>query len=92
MDIFRNFQPFYVSPNCACKNLRELIVLCHGKVVTNREHAKYMIDECYRPNIDATQSLQVHANWILDSISIGKAKNTQNYLLTVDKSCLVANV
>lgn len=86
LDIFRNFEPFYVAPKCACKDLRELIVSCHGKVVKNHETAKYIIGERHRPNIDATKSLQVHANWILDSISMGKVKNTKNYLLTVDKS------
>lgn len=82
MDIFRNFDKFYLASNCTCKNLRELIILCHGKVTQNVQQARYFITETYRFNNDLSKtSLQLHPNWILDSISAGKVEKFTKYIL-----------
>lgn len=78
MDIFRNFDKFYISSNCACKNLTELITLCYGKVTQDKHKAHYIIAEVYRKDL---HKRQVHANWILDSISAGKVAKIDKYLL-----------
>lgn len=81
MDIFRNFDTFYLSPNCTCKSLKELLTLCYGKVVQNQSKARYIISEHYRTDLDNTESLLLHPNWILDSISIGKVAKPAKYIL-----------
>lgn len=81
MDIFRNFKQFYISSNCVCKNLRELITQCYGKVTADKASAHYIIDEKYRNDCTNKNAYQVQANWILDSISAGKVAKIEKYIL-----------
>lgn len=81
MDIFRNRDLFYLSSNCACKNLKELIELCYGNITENLDNATYVIDEQYRWKGKRRNVLQVHQNWILDSICNGKIEKIDKYIL-----------
>lgn len=81
MDIFRNFDTFYISPNCECKSLKQLVKLCYGKVVPNKSNARYVISENHRSDLDSKDSIQLHPNWILDSISAGKMEIPSKYIL-----------
>lgn len=81
MDIFRNFDAFYVSPTCMCKQLKELIILCHGKITQTERQARYIICEYYRMHIDTQKIVQLHPNWILDSITAGKVEKHTKYIL-----------
>ncbi|XP_031632861.1 uncharacterized protein LOC116346784 isoform X2 [Contarinia nasturtii] len=81
MDIFRCFDMFYLADNCTCKNLRELIIMCYGKVTKNVPDCCYFITEQYQTNIDSKKLIQVHPNWILDSITSGKVQKLATYLV-----------
>lgn len=82
MDIFRNFDAFYVSPKCMCKQLKELITLCHGKITQYEQQARYIICECYQMHIDSQiKFIQLHSNWILDCISTGTILKFTKYIL-----------
>lgn len=72
---------FYLDENCTCKNLRELILLCYGKVTKNVPNCCYFITEKYQPNVDSKKLIQVHPNWILDSITSGKVQKLATYLI-----------
>lgn len=81
MDLFRNLDCFYLAQNCTCKNLKELIKLCYGKIVENHSEARHFITEQFQPNIDSKNLIQLHPNWILDSISTGKIQKLRKYIL-----------
>lgn len=81
LDLFRNLEDFYLSSNCSCKNLKELVTLCYGKVTQNVLQARYIITECYRTDIDSNGPMQLHPNFILDSISAGKIEKLRKYVL-----------
>ncbi|XP_055311627.1 microcephalin isoform X2 [Sitodiplosis mosellana] len=83
MDLFRNMDSFYLAPNCACKNLKELVALCYGKIVENESKARYFITEHFQPNIDSKNLVQLHPNFILDSISAGNVQKLKTYVLTL---------
>lgn len=78
MDIFADIGTIYVSSKCKCNALTELIRLCHGKLTNKRNQAKYIIDEW--PHIEFIDKC-LSPNWILDSITIGKLKKIQPYIL-----------
>lgn len=80
MDLFRSFDCFFLAPNCACKNLKELITLCYGKIVQSETEARYIITEQFQPYIDGKNLIQLHPNWILDSITTGKVQNFKIYI------------
>lgn len=81
MDIFRNVETFYISSDCKCKNLKELITLCYGKVIPNNLQARYIISEKYQTDFNGKNCMQLHPNWILDSISAGKLLNCTKFIL-----------
>lgn len=81
MDIFRTNDVFYVSSNCVCRNLEELITLCYGRVTQSIDKADYIIDEQFCDEAARTGSIQVHPNWLLDSISAGVIQKQDKYLL-----------
>lgn len=81
MDLFRNFDAIYVSPKCACKQLKELVTLCHGKTAHHERQARYIICESIQSHIDSQKCLQLHPNWILDSISAGKIQKYSKYIV-----------
>lgn len=82
MDIFRNFEKFFLALDCTCKNLKELVILCHGKVTQNITEARYFITEKHRTDLGLSKtSLQLHPNWILDSISAGKVEKFTKYIV-----------
>lgn len=81
MDIFRTNTIFYVSSNCSCTALEELIKLCYGSVTNLVGKATYIIDEEYRDDAERKSITQVHPNWILDSISAGVIQKLEKYLL-----------
>lgn len=80
MDLFRNYDTIYVSSKCTCKQLKELITLCHGRVIQNERLARYIICESYQTHIDSQKCVQLHPNWILDSISAGKIQALSKYI------------
>lgn len=82
MDIFRTNDTFYVSSNCACTALEELIKLCYGNITNLVGKASYIIDEKYREEAERKSITQVHPNWILDSISAGVIQKLEKYILT----------
>uniref|UniRef100_A0A182K3G7 BRCT domain-containing protein n=1 Tax=Anopheles christyi TaxID=43041 RepID=A0A182K3G7_9DIPT len=76
-ELFSDFAPFWISPRCAIpvQQLRELIVLCRGKVSGNASRAKFLVVE---PNDNDAAPIEgqivVAPTWILDSITINKVK------------------
>uniref|UniRef100_A0A182WJB6 BRCT domain-containing protein n=1 Tax=Anopheles minimus TaxID=112268 RepID=A0A182WJB6_9DIPT len=77
-ELFADYAPFWISPRCAIpvQQLRELILLCRGKVTGNAARAKFLVVE---PNdSDAApiegQQIAVAPVWVLDSITINKVK------------------
>lgn len=84
MDIFRTNAIFYVSSNCSCAALEELIKLCYGNVTNLVDKASYIIDEVYRDEAERKSIIQVHPNWILDSISAGVIQKIDKYTLAAN--------
>ncbi|XP_049291293.1 mucin-17 [Anopheles funestus] len=76
-ELFADYAPFWISPRCAIpvQQLRELIVLCRGKVTGNASRAKFLVVE---PNDSDAAPIEgqiaVAALWILDSITLNKVK------------------
>lgn len=81
MDIFRNYDGFFLAPKLSCKYLRELITLCYGKVTQNLLQSRYFITERYRNDIDNGKLMQLHPNWVLDSITCGKVQTLRKYIV-----------
>lgn len=82
MDIFSNVGPIFVSPDCKCTALPELIKLCRGKVTKIRSMAKIIIVDRVQVQGNSMDNMNVIAsNWILDSISQGKLLKSQLYRL-----------
>uniref|UniRef100_A0A8W7P5P0 BRCT domain-containing protein n=1 Tax=Anopheles coluzzii TaxID=1518534 RepID=A0A8W7P5P0_ANOCL len=82
-ELWADFAPFWISPRCAvpAQQLRELIVLCRGKVTGNASRAKFLVVE---PNDNDAAPIEgqivVAPGWILDSITINKVKKlTKKY-------------
>ncbi|XP_053683051.1 mediator of DNA damage checkpoint protein 1 [Sabethes cyaneus] len=84
MELFADCGPFYVSEHCQVPQgqLRELIVLCKGKLAANALNAKYLIVQS-RQDVQHVPSgaYCLSPMWILDSISINKLKKTYKYLV-----------
>uniref|UniRef100_A0A182PQI8 BRCT domain-containing protein n=1 Tax=Anopheles epiroticus TaxID=199890 RepID=A0A182PQI8_9DIPT len=76
-ELFADFAPFWISPRCAVPvhQLRELIVLCRGKVTGNAARAKFLVVD---PNDSDAAPIEgqivVAPLWILDSITLNKVK------------------
>lgn len=66
---------------CTCQNLKELIMLCYGKVISDRREARYIITERYFNDIENTVTIQLHPNWILNSITAGKVEKLSTHIL-----------
>lgn len=79
IDIFRDIGPIYVSPQCKCADIKELILLCGGKVTERKSRARYIIGKFYK-NDSVTKRICLDFTWILDSITISKLKKTDGYL------------
>lgn len=77
MDIFCDVGPIFVSSDCKCDALPELIKLCRGKVTKNRSAAEIIIADRQRNHVN-----MISSNWILDSISNGKLLRQQPYRLS----------
>ncbi|XP_564818.4 uncharacterized protein LOC3290365 [Anopheles gambiae] len=82
-ELWADFAPFWISPRCAVpvQQLRELIVLCRGKVTGDASRAKFLVVE---PNDNDAAPIEgqivVAPGWILDSITINKVKKlTKKY-------------
>ncbi|XP_058178773.1 mediator of DNA damage checkpoint protein 1 [Anopheles ziemanni] len=82
-ELFTDYGPFWVSPGCAvpARQLRELLLLCRGKVTGNKLKAKYLVvendDEGRQPHSEqasADGQIFVTPLWILDSITVNKVK------------------
>uniref|UniRef100_A0A182LTF1 BRCT domain-containing protein n=1 Tax=Anopheles culicifacies TaxID=139723 RepID=A0A182LTF1_9DIPT len=76
-ELFADFAPFWISPRCAIpvQQLRELILLCRGKVTGNAARAKFLVVE--PDDSDAAPiegQVAVAPVWILDSITLNKVK------------------
>lgn len=82
MDIFCDVGPIFVSPDCKCDALAELIKLCRGKVTRNRSAAKIIIADRRRNHLTDTDNM-ISSNWVLDSISDGKLQKQQLYRLSI---------
>lgn len=81
MDLFSEVGPIFISSDCRCDALSELIKLCRGKITKNRSMAKYIVVDRV-PNNSTAAANMISSNWILDSISIGKLLRHQIYRLT----------
>lgn len=86
LNIFADLAPMYITANCACPNLRELVLLCDGHVTGDLERAKYVISDTAVPvrrdGGHHAAAMCVRSAWILDSISIAKVKKLHAYVLT----------
>lgn len=82
MDIFCDVGPIFVSSDCKCDALAELIKLCRGKVTKNRSAAEIIIADRQRNHLISHFNM-ISSNWILDSISNGKLLKQQPYRLSV---------
>lgn len=80
MDIFAGIGPIFISPNCRCNALAELIKLCRGKITRNSEGARIVVAD-RPPNDLPVSSKLISSNWILDSISNGKLLKQHRYRL-----------
>lgn len=78
IDIFRDVGPIYVSSECKCSNVKELILLCGGRLTDSKRRARFIIGKFYDNNFNG---LCLDMTWVLDSISISKIKKTNKYLL-----------
>uniref|UniRef100_A0A182ISB6 Microcephalin n=1 Tax=Anopheles atroparvus TaxID=41427 RepID=A0A182ISB6_ANOAO len=82
-ELFADYGPFWISPLCTVpvRQLRELVLLCRGKVTGNKLKAKYLVleddddddNERQRHSVVEGQ-MCVTALWILDSITANKVK------------------
>lgn len=81
MDILLDVGPIFVSLDCKCDALTELIKLCSGKVTKNRSMAKIIIADRVPSNSIVLINM-IKSNWILDSISNGKLLKHQHYRLS----------
>lgn len=68
--------------------LKELILLCSGKLTENRRRAKYFVGERYTAN---PNSICVNQLWILDSITDNKLKKVNKYLLKDNDENVASN-
>ena len=62
------------------KNLIELIKLCSGTIVDNKNEAKYIIGD-YANNNNNNDKFSLNPLWILDSIMVNRVKKFGKYLL-----------
>lgn len=94
IDIFADVGSLYISRNCKCPNLAELIKLSGGRTVNCRQEAKYIISDKYKnpmqnysdgkAQINGTAIPLLHSSWILDCISKVKIINIHKYILKED--------
>uniref|UniRef100_A0A182QA69 BRCT domain-containing protein n=1 Tax=Anopheles farauti TaxID=69004 RepID=A0A182QA69_9DIPT len=82
-DLFADFAPFWISPRSIVpvEQLRELIVLCRGKVTGTASRAKFLV---VQPDDNDAAPLEgqvvVTSLWVLDSITINRVKKlTKKY-------------
>ncbi|XP_053674273.1 mediator of DNA damage checkpoint protein 1-like [Anopheles nili] len=80
-ELFGDYGPFWVSPGCTVPELqlRELVLLCRGKITRNRTQARFIVVEPNDPALDdvdgaPNEQLYVTPLWILDSITINRVK------------------
>lgn len=78
IDIFRDVSPIYVSADCKCSDIKELILLCGGRLTDSKRRARYIIGKYYDKHFNG---ICLDMAWILDSISISKIKKIDKYLL-----------
>ncbi|KAM7342186.1 microcephalin isoform 2-T2 [Cochliomyia hominivorax] len=79
-DLFHKFGAFYVSSQCSPINkesMRELIVLCGGRVVNTRQKARYIIGDSNRTLED---KFYLTPFWILDSITQMQIQKVNKYM------------
>lgn len=87
MDIFSEIGPIFVSLDCKCGALAELIKLCRGKITKHRSMAKVIIAD-RAPHNSTLHGNVVSSAWILDSIFNGKLLKQQLYrLANAEKQC-----
>ncbi|XP_052894362.1 uncharacterized protein LOC128301773 [Anopheles moucheti] len=76
-ELFADYAPFWISPRCAIpvQHLRELILLCRGKVTGNEARAKFLVvDPSDSDAAPIEGQIAVAPAWILDSITLNKVK------------------
>lgn len=84
-NIFADLAPMFITANCACPNLRELVTACDGCVTDDIRRARYVISDQAVPVRLAGHheaAVCLRSAWLLDSISIAKVKRTQAYELS----------
>lgn len=81
MDIFSEVGPIFVSMDCKCEALPELIKLCCGKITKSRTNAKIIIADLIQGNSTLYNNM-ISSNWIFDSISNGKLQKLRQYRLS----------
>lgn len=77
MDIFRDCGYIYIAASSVprCSDLRELVVLCKGKVTKTKNRCKISVGE----KVEGV--ISVKELWILDSITQYKLKPFTSYIL-----------
>ncbi|XP_050073552.1 mediator of DNA damage checkpoint protein 1 [Anopheles maculipalpis] len=76
-ELYTDYAPFWISPRCPIpgQQLRELILLCRGKVTGSAARAKFLVVD---PNDNDAAPIEgqivVSPVWILDSITVNKVK------------------
>ncbi|XP_053663148.1 mediator of DNA damage checkpoint protein 1 [Anopheles marshallii] len=76
-ELLADYAPFWISPRCAIpeQQLRELILLCRGKVTGNAARAKFLVvDPSDSDAAPIEGQIAVAPAWILDSITLNKVK------------------
>ncbi|XP_053966804.1 uncharacterized protein LOC128868574 [Anastrepha ludens] len=78
-ELFTDLGAFYISSRCgpiSKDNLKELIVLCGGKMVDHRKRAKYIIGGAHGA---LEGKVYVNPFWVLDSITHMQVMRQQKY-------------
>uniref|UniRef100_A0A182XYS5 BRCT domain-containing protein n=1 Tax=Anopheles stephensi TaxID=30069 RepID=A0A182XYS5_ANOST len=76
-ELYTDFAPFWISPRCPVpvQQLRELILLCRGKVTGNAARAKFLVvDPDDNDAAPIEGQIVVAPVWILDSITVNRVK------------------
>lgn len=81
MDLFSDIGAFFIQPNCAAMNLKELILLCYGTVTDSIGKAKFFISDTISADVAAHDLFQLSPEWIFDSIYSTRLKKKSRYLL-----------